>query len=279
MAKRLLMDLILIVLGLFLVYIVLCFYLYFNQDAYIFFPERTITAIPKTFGMNYEDLFLEAGGEAKINVWHIPNEKRQLIIHCNGNGGNMSDRVEKYALLYSMGFSVIGFDYRGYGKSSGTPSEKGFYEDLRKVVSFAEQKGYNKENIILYGESIGGGVALQIATESRFCALVLESTFTSLDEMARIYYKLFPTKLLLKYRFNNSEKINKINCPVAIMHSQEDEIVPYFMGKKLFEKANEPKIFIELKKGHNDGGIIICPESAKELNNFLHKYQVELKGN
>lgn len=273
MVKRLFMDFILVIIGLFVVYIILCFYLYFNQDKYIFFPERIITATPRTFGMKYEDIFLEVKKGDKINVWFIPKENGQLIIHCNGNGGNLSDRVEKFSLLNSLGFAVIGFDYRGYGRSDGTPSEKAFYEDLRRVVLFAEEKGYKKNGVILYGESIGGAVALQVGTEDNFSALVLESTFTSISEMARVYYKLFPTTILLKSKFDNISKIKRINFPIVIMHSKEDEIVPFFMGFKLFENANEPKIFLELKKGHNDGGIIVSPEAAKELQTFLKKYK------
>lgn len=272
MFKRILVDLVLIIAGLFVVYIGLCFYLYFKQDDYIFFPEKTITATPRTFGMKYEENFIKTEDNLKINVWFIPKENAPLIIHCNGNGGNLSDRAFKFSLLNSLGFAVVGFDYRGYGKSEGKPSEDGFYKDLRSVVSFCENKGYKKKGIILYGESIGGAVALQVATENNFAALVLESTFTSLNDMARVYYKLFPTSILLKSNFDNISKIDKIHFPIVIMHSKEDEIVPYYMGKSLFEKANEPKIFLELSKGHNDGGIAVSPDAAEELKTFLEKF-------
>lgn len=272
MVKRLVIDLFLIIGGLFIIYIFLCFYLYFNQDSYIFFPEEIITATPKTYGMKYEDLYIVTEDKVKINVWFIPDGDGDLIIHCNGNGGNLSDRVEKFLLFNSFGYSVIGFDYRGYGKSEGKPSEEGFYRDLKGVIDFATEKGYRKEKMILYGESIGGGVALQLALETKCAVLVLESTFTSIKDMARIYYKLFPTNLLLKSEFDNLSKIKKVKCPVIIMHSKEDEIVPYFMGRKLYENANVPKVFLDLEKGHNDGGIIISKEAISKFRFFLSKF-------
>lgn len=271
MVKRLMIDLFLIIGGLFLIYIFLCFYLYFNQDAYIFFPEKTITSAPSAFGMKYENLFIVAKDGVKINVWYIPNGNSALIIHCNGNAGNLSERVEKFSLFNSLGYSVIGFDYRGYGKSEGKPSEEGLYMDLRSVINFAEEKGYKKSEIILYGESIGGGVALQLASEMQFSVLILESTFTSIYDMARIYYKLFPTSFLLKSKFDNLSKIKKVKCPVVIMHSKEDEIVPYSMGQTLYENASEPKIFLNLEKGHNDGGIIVSREAISKLKSFLEE--------
>lgn len=271
MVKRVMLDVLLIIVGLFIVYIFLCFYLYFNQDSYIFFPEKRITAIPKTYRMEYEDIFVKTSDGVEINVWYIPQKDSPLIIHCNGNGGNLSDRVEKFFLLHNLGFAVIGFDYRGYGKSGGKPSEDGFYEDLIGVVKLSEERGYKTNGTILYGESIGGGVALQIATEKDFSFLILESTFTSIQDMARIYYKIFPTSILLKSKFDNLSKIKKIKTPVVIMHSKEDEIVPYFMGRKLYENAKEPKLFLELEKGHNDGGIIVSKDAIKELKNFLER--------
>lgn len=219
--------------------------------------------------MEYENLFIKSSEGIEINVWYIPRKDSPLVIHCNGNGGNLSDRVEKFSLLHSLGFSVMGFDYRGYGESGGKPSEEGFYEDLRRVVSLSEKMGYKTKDTILYGESIGGGVALQIATEKDFACLVLESTFTSIKDMARIYYKLFPTSLLLKSEFDNLSKIKKIKMPVVIMHSKEDEIVPYFMGRKIYENAKEPKLFLELIKGHNDGGILISTNAIRELKSYL----------
>lgn len=271
MVKRVLVDLCLIICGLIIVYLFLCLYLYIFQDKYIFFPEKVITATPKTYRIDYIDTFVQMDKNTKINLWYLKKSPNICLIHCNGNAGNMSDRIQKYLYFYSLGMSVIGFDYRGYGKSVGNPSEEGIIEDISAVLNFAEEEGFRKEQIVLYGESIGGFPILYIASKDNFKGVVLESTFTSLLDMAKHYYSLFPVRILLRSRFDNIERIKMVKSPVLILHSREDEIVPFSMGVKLFEAANNPKTFCELIGGHNDGGILISEEAKKQFEFFLEK--------
>lgn len=222
--------------------------------------------------MNFKEYFLQTD-DSKINLWFIENNKngKYLIIHNNGNAGNMGDRLEKFKFFYDAGFSVVSYDYRGFGKSEGVLSEERLYEDLKAIINFFEKFGYNKEEIILYGESLGGGIATEVASNFKFFALVLESTFTCLNDMAKLYYGLFPYKILLKYKFDNLSKISRVKSLVIVMHSKEDEIVPYEHGVKLYNMANDPKVFIELIGGHNDGGIIISKKAQNEFISTLKR--------
>lgn len=224
------------------------------QAAIIFPASRDVWRTPADppFGWRYDDVRLELGKE-RTHAWYIPAEAAQgVILFSHGNGGNIADRLEHFALFRRLGYSVFAYDYGGYGQSSGRPSEKRCYEDARAAWRhLTESLAVPPSDIVLYGESLGGGVTCQLATEEKPRAVVLQNTFLSVGHLAREIFPIMPT-YLLKHRFDNESKIGTITSPVLIMHSEADTIVPYRHGRRLFELANEPKTFVELTGDHNE---------------------------
>jgi len=172
-----------------------------------------------------------------------------------------------------MGLSVFIIDYRGYGQSQGTTSEQGTYRDAEAAWQFlTETRGISDENIIIFGRSMGGAVAIWLAGKHTPNLLILESAFTSVSDMAKHYYPYLPTHLLVRIKYASIDRIEDIHCPILISHSQTDEIVPYKYGRELFEKAQAPKSFLELKGGHNDGFIISGRSYIDGIENFINAY-------
>lgn len=264
------MDAALVMAGLSVVYLGMCAFLFFKQDSYIYYPEKSITATPRTFGAPYEERFAKTSDGVPVNYWLIKarDDPSGAVVFAHGNGGNLSDRVEKYILLSGMGLDVYAFDYRGYGKSGGEPSEEGFQRDIEAVLSEAAKDGYGGR-ILLYGESIGGAVAARAAAGRASAGLVLESSFTTAADMAGHYYPLFPVRIILKSRFDALSSVRSCDCPVLVLHSPDDDIVPYRMGRELFEAAGKRGRFFDLKGGHNDGGILVSKEAAEQLRKFV----------
>lgn len=263
----------LVAAGLVLLYGGLCAYMFFRQESYVFFPERTLTATPKTFGMAFEDLKLDTADGVAIHGWYVPREGAfGTVVLFHGNAGTLSDRVDKVRLFHDQALNVLAFDYRGYGESGGSPSEAGTYADGAAAVAEALRREGEARRLVYYGESLGGAVAVQAAGRVPPGALVLESTFTSVPDMARRIYPWLPVSLLVKIRYDSLERIGGLDCPVAVLHSPEDEIVPFEMGKSLYEKAPGPKVFLELRGGHNDGGILASPEAQEGLRRFLREH-------
>lgn len=266
-------NLLLVAAGLVLLYGGLCAYMFFRQESYLFFPERALTATPKTFGMAFEDLRLRTSDGVRIHGWFVPRQgARGTLLLFHGNAGTLSDRVDKIRLFHDLGWNVLAVDYRGYGESEGSPSEEGTYADGAAAVEEALRRGETPDRLVLYGESLGGAVAVEAAGRVSPGALVLESTFTSVPEMARRLYPWLPVSLLVRIRYDSLARIRRLSCPVAVLHSPEDEIVPCDMGRALYEAAPGPKAFLPLRGGHNDGGILAVPEAAEGLRRFLEEH-------
>jgi fermentation-respiration switch protein FrsA (DUF1100 family) len=245
---------IVIILVLILLYLLTCFFLCVFQDKIIYIPSKEIFRTPSDEGMEYEDIDLYTSDGVCINAWHIPNDQRkETVLFCHGNGGSMSHRIDTIKLINDLGFSVFIFDYRGYGISEGTPSEKGTYLDSEAALKYLlEDKKISEERIIIWGRSLGGPIAANLAKEQKFFACVLESTFTSIKDMAKLRFKIFPSALLAKYRYSTIDYVKDIDIPLLIVHSPEDDIIPFWMGEKIFKEAEEPKEFLELKGDHNN---------------------------
>ena len=266
-------NLLLLAAGLVLLYGGLCVYMFFRQESYVFFPERTLTATPRTFGMAFQDLHLRTSDGVRIHGWFVPREgARGTLLLFHGNAGTLSDRVDKIRLFHDWGWDVLAVDYRGYGESEGSPSEEGTYADGAAAVAEALRRGEAPSRLVLYGESLGGAVAVEAAGRFPLGALVLESTFTSVPDMARRLYPWLPVSLLVRIRYDSRSRIGGLSCPVAVLHSPEDEIVPFEMGRGLFAAAPGPKVFLTLRGGHNDGGILASPEAALGLRRFLDEH-------
>ncbi|ORJ61616.1 alpha/beta hydrolase [Geothermobacter hydrogeniphilus] len=226
------------------------------EGSFVYFPTAELVTTPAAVGLAYEDVFFTAADGTALHGWYLPGEPgRPLLVFCHGNAGNISHRVDNLRLLRELGLTVFIFDYRGYGRSSGTPSEAGTYSDLRGALVWLQQKGWKQEQMVYFGRSLGAAVALQLALEEPPAALILESPFTSIGAMGRHHSPLLWLLggWLLNTRYDSLGKISDLRVPLMILHGDEDEIVPQQMGRQLFERAPQPKRFHSLPgAGHNN---------------------------
>lgn len=229
--------------------------MYGLQRNLMYHPNPNIEA-PASYGLvDFSAVTLTAQDGTKLEAWYHPaKENYPTIIHFHGNAGNLSHRADFFSLVRDAGFGIIGVDYRGYGKSEGSPSEEGFYQDGRATMEYVTKTLSIPENkLIIYGESIGTGVAVQMATEHKIAALILQSPFTTMAAPAILQYPFLPVNLLLKDRYDSLSKIANIYVPTLFLHGEKDTLVPINLGKELFAKANEPKQPIYYPEiGHND---------------------------
>ena len=221
----------------------------------IFFPSRDFSVLPEAFEIKYDDVFFKTRDGVRINGWFIPSRNdspgNYTVLLCHGNGGNISDRISKIVVLNQIGLDVFIFDYRGYGISNGRASEAGIYLDTEAAYKYLiEAKKILPENIIVYGESLGGVVAVDLASKVKIKALILEGVFTHAKDMAREIFPFLPT-FLIRSKLDSLGNIGNINIPKLFIHSSNDEIVPIELSKKLFNAAAEPKTYATLEGGHN----------------------------
>lgn len=257
-----------------LVVIVVFFFIYLRyiERRSIFFPMKAMETTPAVIGLSFEEINFESSDNFLLNGWFIPCQgAKDTILFCHGNAGNISHRLEKIAIFRSLGLSTFIFDYRGYGKSQGSPSEKGLYEDAASAYRYLiSRSDISPDSIILYGESIGGAVAIDLASKQKVKALLTEETFSSVKDMVRIIYPFLPY-FILQSRFDSVAKIRKITVPKLIIHSVDDEIVPFRLGEKLFQAASPPKEFLKLRGGHNTAFIDSEELFRSGLSFFLKK--------
>ncbi len=234
-----------------LVLILVIVYLRYMERRTLFYPYKVIECLPSEFGFSFEEAVFKSVDNKDIHGWFIPYEgATKTILFSHGNAGNISHRLEKIKILHEFGCNVFIFDYRGYGKSRGSPSENGLYKDAQAAYNYLLAKGIAPENIIGYGESIGGAVIIDLAEKNKFMALVLEGTFSNAKDMAKLVYPFIP-HWIFSSRFDSLSKIRGINAPKFFIHSINDEIVPYDLSKKLYENAPGPKEFLQVRGGHN----------------------------
>lgn len=259
------------------VYAGLALYLYVFQGRYVYFPElpsREVEATPAGIGLTFEAIKLRTTDGETLDGWFIPADMtrgaRGTLLYLHGNGGNIGHRLDPIAVFHELGLNVLIFDYRGYGASTGRPSEEGTYQDALAAWNYLKQeKGQRAEQIVLFGESLGGSIAAWLAARHRPAALLIFASFTSVPEMAQELYPIFPARWLARYHYETRISLASVQCPVLIMHSPEDEIIPFSHGQALFEAAQGPKRFLELQGGHNDALFISRDVYACGVKEFL----------
>ncbi|MFH0877987.1 MAG: alpha/beta hydrolase [Candidatus Omnitrophota bacterium] len=228
-------------------------YVRFLERRSLYVPFGEITETPKSRGMDFQDMSLVTPDHETLNAWFVPVAgASQTVLFFHGNGGNISHRLEKIALLHALGLNVFIVDYRGYGKSTGKPSENGLYTDAQ--MTYEHAVGVLKipaDRIVLYGESLGAAVAVELASRRPVAALILEGAFTNIRDMTRWVMPLAPT-VFVSVKYDSLAKIKKLRVPILFIHSRNDEIVPFRFGQTLFEAAVAPKVFLSITGGHND---------------------------
>lgn len=245
-----------------------------RQSKYLYYPDRDVSATPADEEMAYEDVSLRTQDGETINAWYVPastnRETAPVLLDCHGNAGDIGDRVWSIQTFHKLGLNVMIFDYRGYGKSTGKPTEKGTYLDAMATWDYlTTQKGFATNRVIVFGRSLGGSVASWLTEQVNPGALVIESAFTSAPDMAHRVFPYLPSRLLCRFKYDTLAHVRKIHCPVLIAHSRDDETVPFEHGRRLFEAANEPKLFVEMRGDHNAGGLDADPEYQRILAEFV----------
>lgn len=241
------------------------------QAKLIYYPSKGYDAVPTDIGLAFEDLTLRTADGVNIAAWYIPaTDAPGTVIFFHGNAGNMTHRLQSIKVLHRMGLSVLIIDYRGYGRSEGKPSEIGTYEDAEAAWRYlTETRGESPERIALFGRSLGGAIAIELATRHSPAAVATESTFTNLIDIGKIHYRFLPVRLILSYHYDSLSKVSQITCPKLFFHGLEDTLIPLANGRRLFEAAADPKEFIETPGGHNEAGFTYTQEFSERLRDFL----------
>ena len=227
------------------------------QDSHLFYPSRYPTGVwdPSVYGLPYEDAWFESEDGTALHGWWIVHPKaKATVVFCHGNTGSIGDRVGLYLQLRRLKVNVFAFDYRGYGRSAGEPNEQGLFQDVRAALDHVHHsRGIPFEKIVLFGHSLGGAVATDGALHRPVAGLVVQSSFTSVREMARVVYPDVPIYLLARDQFQSIEKVPLLTLPKLFIHGTEDGTVPYSMGEQLHAAAAEPKEWLSIARaGHND---------------------------
>ena len=259
-------------------YFALVLLLWFGQKSLIFYPGDGPGITPGVLGFEYRDQWIMADDGVRLHAWWIPcPEERLTVIFCHGNAGDMGDRLDTINALHELGLSVMIFDYRGYGRSGGSPGERGLYRDVEAVWRHVTiELALDPDTVLFWGRSLGGAVAAHGALKFDAPGLVLESCFTSLPDMASRLYRFFPARLLTRYRFDALSMVRRYEGRTLVMHSPADQLVPVSMGHRLHQAARNPLPFVELAGGHNEAhiaGAAAWSQGALDLLTLLlHDY-------
>lgn len=227
------------------------------EHANVYLPSRTLAVGPESLGRPFEEVTLVTSDDRRLHGWFFPaaadSSRRHLaVLHCHGNGGNISHRLEVAETLLQTGVNVLLFDYRGYGQSTGRPSEEGTYRDAEAAHAWLVARGFPATHIIAFGESLGGGVAAELALRAPLAGLVLQSTFTSIPDLGAELFPFLPVRWLTTIRYDTRAKLPRIRTPVLLMHSREDTLIRFAHAERNFAAANPPKRLVELAGDHND---------------------------
>jgi len=223
----------------------------------VYHPTRDWEQSGHALGRPWEDLVLHTADGLDLSAWFFPADTRSARRHlavlvCHGNGGNISHRLSLCDALLGTGVNVLAFDYRGYGRSAGRPTEAGTYRDAQAAHAWLRARGFAASNLIAFGESLGGAVATELALRGEVGALVLQSTFTSIPDLGAELFPFLPVRWIATIRYDTRRKLPAIRVPVLLMHSRDDRLIPFHHAERIFAAANEPKRLWEIAGDHND---------------------------
>ena len=241
--------------------------MYLTQRALMYFPETARTP-PNAAGLaQAEEIFLNTADGERVIAWHVaPRGDKLVVLYFTGNGGSLRYRTERFHILTADGTGLLALSYRGYGGSSGSPSEAGLIADAAAAYAFAAAR-YPADRIVLWGESLGSGVAIALAAKEPVRALALESPFTSAADVGAAAYPFAPVRWLMKDQFRSDALIGKVKAPILVLHGVRDRVVPFAFGERLFALASEPKRFMRFADGgHNELDFAV---GLKALREFL----------
>jgi uncharacterized protein len=263
-----------------LAYLGLALVLYYMQPRFLYDPVREIPYTPAELGLDFEEVYFRTGDRLRLHGWFVPAQNSEFtVLYCHGNGGNMMYFLETVNFLNKLGLNCFVFDYRGYGSSQGEPTENGTYLDVRAAYRWlTKKKGVAPERIILFGWSLGGSIAAYLAGKVKPAGLVIESAFTSYRDIGRKFYPYMPVKWFARFNYPTVDYVRRVKCPVLIIHSRNDEMIPFEFGLEICDAANEPKQFVEIFGGHNDGFFVSSEAYKKAWTNWLGSLKQSANG-
>jgi fermentation-respiration switch protein FrsA (DUF1100 family) len=249
--------------------------LWMLQPGMVFYPSRALQETPDDWGMEFEDVQLRAEDGTRLHAWFIPHPRpTHTLLFLHGNAGNISHRGSSIEIFNRLGLSVLILDYRGYGQSKGEPTERGLYMDARAAWRhLTEERALDPGEILIFGRSLGASVAADLASRTQPAGLILESGFSSARDMARHLYPGLHHVLLRRFELDSLSRLAQVQAPVLVLHSRDDEIVPYALGRRLFEAAPGPKSFVELIGDHNSGFLATQPDYERSLAAFIARLE------
>lgn len=244
------------------------------QSHLLFQPTRALPRTPDALGLPYETVRIATDDGETLHGWWMPADRtrpsRGTLFFFHGNAGNIAGRLENARQFHQMGLNVLLFDYRGYGQSSGAPSEEGLYRDAEAAWAWlTDVRGVASADITIFARSMGGGPASWLAAHTDPKAVILESVFTSVPDVAAHHYPFVPVRWLARTQFDVRSRVPDLEARLLVIHSRADRIVPFSHGQQLYDAASEPKQFLEIDGGHNDGFWVSRQRYTREIRGFL----------
>jgi hypothetical protein len=256
-------------------YALLVALVYFMQGRMLYLPNmpgRALTMTPANAGMDYQDVSIETADGVALHGWFIEGPSSKVLLFFHGNAGNISHRLDSIRQFNSLGLSVLIVDYRGFGQSTGKTTERGIYRDADAAWRYlTEDRGISASDIVIFGRSLGASAASRLAAQHQPLALIVESSFTSVPDIAQELYPWLPARWLSRFRHATREYVRDVRCPVLVAHSLDDEIIPFRHAEAIFASANEPRTLLTLRGTHNDAFL-------RDERTYLEGLQTFLKG-
>jgi len=255
------------------IYVVLALVLYLFQSRMVFLPDlpdRALIASPGDIDLDYEDVSLTTSDNERLHGWYIPAaDSKGVLLFFHGNAGNISHRLDSIKIFHKLGLDTLIFDYRGYGQSTGKASEQGTYLDAQAAWDYlVNSRGIPADRIIVFGRSLGGAIGAWLGTQNTPAAVIIESSFSSGVDMARRLYPFLPARLITRLQYPVVDYAGRLNCPVLVVHSRHDEIIPFAMGQAIYAAVKQEKNFLELRGDHNNGFLISQGDYVAALKDF-----------
>jgi fermentation-respiration switch protein FrsA (DUF1100 family) len=256
------------------IYVLLALVLYLYQGKMIFLanmPGRALTASPSDMGLDYENVSLTTSDNERLHGWYVPAARaRGVVLFFHGNAGNISHRLDSIAIFNQLGLDTLIIDYRGYGESSGKTTEQGSYLDAQAAWDYlVEERGVPADRIIIFGRSLGGAIGAWLGSHQSPAALIIESSFTSGVDMGRRLYPFLPVRLITRLKYPVKEYASRLQSPVLVVHSRDDEIIPFEMGEAIYAAVKQPKTLLELHGDHNAGFYLSRQTYIPGLDRFI----------
>ncbi len=262
------------IIGALAFYLLICLFMFFSQKSLIHIPYAQFIGTPIDHGMQYEEVYLDTDDSARLHAWYIPHPKAEFTFWIfSGNAGNKSYMLDSIKMIYDLGFSVFIFDYREFGPSTGKLTEQAMYRDSEICWQYLTQsRGISADRIVLHGRSLGTAMASWIAAKTKPAALIMESGFTSMSDMAKHYYKWLPIDWLLRWQYDNLGRIASITSPILYIHSPADELTPYHHSQQLFAATAGDKEFLTISGNHEDGFVESADVYTDGIVQFMGRF-------